>query len=113
MPEIPRFESEDDEAEFWDTHSTVDYLEDSEPLSVEVSPDLKAAVQARAKQRVTLRLERSQISAAKAIARKKGLPYQTLIRMWIHEAIQRELAASPAGARRARTRRPPAPPERP
>jgi predicted DNA binding CopG/RHH family protein len=40
---------------------------------------------------VTLRLEVDQIAAAKAIALWKSVPYQTLIRMWISEALVKEL----------------------
>jgi predicted DNA binding CopG/RHH family protein len=42
------------------------------------------------KKSVTLRLEPSQIEAVKKIAAKKGLPYQTLIRLWIAEKIRNE-----------------------
>lgn len=40
--------------------------------------------------RVNLRLRPSQIEAAKEIAKKKDIPYQTLIRSWIAEGIWRE-----------------------
>jgi len=39
---------------------------------------------------VTLRLRVSQIEAAKEIARRKDIPYQTLIRSWVAEAIREE-----------------------
>jgi len=41
---------------------------------------------------VTLRLEANQIAAAKAVALRKSAPYQTLIRMWISEALVRSCA---------------------
>lgn len=95
MPEIPGFRSEEEEAEFWSTHSTADYLDDTEPAELEVDPELRAKVEARAKVKkpVTLRLDAEQIASAKAIAREKGIPYQTLIRMWVVEGIKRETAA--------------------
>ena len=59
--------------------------------AVELDPELAVKIRERAKtKRVTLRLRVSQIEAAKEIARKKDIPYQTLIRSWVAEAIRRE-----------------------
>jgi len=38
-----------------------------------------------------MRIAPYQINAVKKIAYKKGLPYQTLIRMWIKERIKTEI----------------------
>lgn len=40
--------------------------------------------------RVNLRLRPSQIKAAREIAVRKDVPYQTLIRSWVNEGILRE-----------------------
>jgi predicted DNA binding CopG/RHH family protein len=89
--ELPEFKSEAEEAEFWDTHNSLDYLESDEPVEIELDPELAAKIRERAQtKRVTLRLRVSQIEAAKEIARKKDIPYQTMIRSWVAEAIQRE-----------------------
>jgi predicted DNA binding CopG/RHH family protein len=42
---------------------------------------------------VTIRLNEPDLLAARAISKKKGLPYQTYIKMILHEALERELAA--------------------
>ncbi len=89
--ELPSFKSEREEAEFWDTHNSLDYIEDDEQVDIEFAPELVEQIRERAKtKRVTLRLRVSQIEAAKEIARRKDIPYQTLIRSWIAEAIRRE-----------------------
>ena len=89
--ELPEFKSEAEEAEFWDTHNSLDYLESDEPEEVELNPELTAKIREQAQtKRVTLRLRVSQIKAAKEIARKKDIPYQTLIRSWVAEAIREE-----------------------
>ncbi|MGB9887002.1 MAG: BrnT family toxin [Moorellales bacterium] len=79
------------------THNSLDYLESDEPVEIEVDPALAAKVRkVRNKsvtKRVTLRLRLSQIEAAKEIARKKDIPYQTLLRSWIAEGIRREQEA--------------------
>lgn len=95
---LPDFKNEREEAEFWDTHSMADYWDQLEPeeVKIELAPELAAKIKERSKaKRVTLRLRVSQIEAAKEIARKKDIPYQTLIRSWIVEAIRRERGESP------------------
>lgn len=89
--ELPRFQNEEEEAKFWDNHSPLDYAQDDEQVNIELAPELAAKIEERSKaKRVTLRLRVSQIEAAKEIARKKDIPYQTLIRSWIVEAIRQE-----------------------
>lgn len=39
---------------------------------------------------MTMRLGDKEIAQARIIAQKKGIGYQTLLRMWIIEAIERE-----------------------
>ena len=91
--ELPRFGSEKEEAEFWDTHNSLDYIESDEQVEIELAPELAAKIRERSRtKRVTLRLRVSQIEAAKEIARKKDIPYQTLMRSWIAEGIRREQA---------------------
>lgn len=91
---LPEFRSEKEEAEFWDTHNSLEYLENDEPVEIEFDPALEADIKERAKtKQVTLRLRVSQIEEAKEIAKKKDIPYQTLIRSWVAEAIRREKQA--------------------
>ncbi|RPF42024.1 CopG antitoxin of type II toxin-antitoxin system [Thermodesulfitimonas autotrophica] len=88
---IPEFKSEQEMADFWDTHSVADYWDQLEPDEIELAPELAAKIAERSKtKRVTLRLRVSQIEAAKRIAKEKDIPYQTLLRSWIAEAIRRE-----------------------
>lgn len=92
---IPEFASEEEEREFWDSYSFAEAMERGvlEPLDepVELDPALEAKIRERAKtKQVTLRLRVSQIEAAKEISKKKDIPYQTLIRSWVAEAIRRE-----------------------
>ena len=84
---------QEEEAEYWDTHSLADYWDKLEPVTVELEPGLKIEIKERALKRITLRLRPNQIEAVKEIARKKDIPYQTLIRSWIVEAIEKEKQA--------------------
>jgi len=88
---IPEFKSEREMAEFWDTHSVADYWDELERDEVELEPELAAKIRERSKtKRVTLRLKAWQIEAAKEIARKKDIPYHTLMRSWITDGIRKE-----------------------
>ncbi|NPV72284.1 MAG: hypothetical protein HPY89_00520 [Pelotomaculum sp.] len=93
---IPEFATEEEAAEFFDSYSFAEAMERGlfEPEKVELDPELAAKIRERAKtKQVTLRLRVSQIEAAKEIAKKKDIPYQTLIRSWVAEAIRREQQA--------------------
>ncbi len=93
-PKIPKFKADREAADFWATHDSTPYLSELREVSVRVSPALRRAVaeRAAAKKPVTLRLEPHQIAAAKEVARRKSIPYQTLLRMWIAQALDRERA---------------------
>lgn len=84
---IPEFKSEQEEAEFWDTHDSTDYLEQTE--AVEVS-----FVDARPpKKSISLRIDAETIDTLKDVAARKGIGYQTLIRMWVMERLEDEMNA--------------------
>lgn len=91
---IPEFKTEEEEeARFWDEHDSTEFIDDFEPVDIEVVPELEVEIlnKRELKKPVTLCLEPNQIAAVKKIANKKGLPYQTLIRMWITERIKTEI----------------------
>lgn len=91
VDDIPHFLSEAEEAEFWASHSLAEIWDQLEPVQVEVAPGVRRVTVTRSRKKpVTLRLEERQIIQAKAIASKKSLNYQTLMRSWIAEGIARE-----------------------
>jgi len=83
MAKIPKFKSDKEAAEFWDTHSLADYEEDLKPAKdvVFVRPD---------RQIISLRLDTKIVKALKRIASEKGIGYSPLLRMWIIERFRRE-----------------------
>lgn len=87
---VPKFRGDREAAEFWATHDSAAYAKDLPGVAVKVAPSLRRRVAVRAKKPVTLRLEEQQIAAAKRAARRKSIPYQTLLRMWIAEGLARE-----------------------
>lgn len=66
-------------AQFWETHSSADYWDELEPVDVEiVRPE---------RQVVALRLDKPILEKVKAIAATKSLGYTTLLRIWIKEKL--------------------------
>ena len=86
MSKLPRFVSEQEEAEFWASHDSTEYLDDTEPVDV-------TFVDARPpKKQISLRLDTDAIEELKAVAQRKGIGYQTLIRIWVMERLAQERA---------------------
>lgn len=84
MPTLPKFLSENEEAAFWDTHDSTEFLADTAAVDV-------TFVDARpAKKLISLRLEPAVIDRLKAVAQQKGVGYQTLMRMWVMERLTME-----------------------
>jgi predicted DNA binding CopG/RHH family protein len=91
VEEIPDFKSEEEEIEFWKTHSLVDILDELPEVKVEISGELRKRIEDHKKKKLlTLRLDPAQIDKAKEIAIKKGVGYLTLMRNWIQQGIERE-----------------------
>jgi predicted DNA binding CopG/RHH family protein len=84
MSQLPKFTADQEEAEFWDAHDSTDFLGDTEPVGV-------TFVDARpTKKQISLRLDPEAIDELKVIARRRGIGYQTLIRMWVMERLIQE-----------------------
>jgi predicted DNA binding CopG/RHH family protein len=71
--------SDEEIAQFWETHSSADYWEELEPVEVEIVRPGKEVV--------ALRLDKPLLEQVKAIAAAKGLAYTTLLRVWIKEKL--------------------------
>lgn len=81
---IPKFRTEVEEAEWWDDHPEIA----TEIMKRAIkSGKARRAVPLKA---VTMRLPVPDLRAAQALAQHKGLPYQTYIKMLLHEALERE-----------------------
>ena len=88
MSKLPRFVNEQEEAEFWATHDSTEYLDDTELVDV-------TFVDARPSERqISLHLDAYLIDELKAIAQSKDISYQTLIRMWVMERLAQEHATN-------------------
>lgn len=91
--EIPTFASEKEEAVWWDRHPG----KISELLRrgrEEGKITLGGVSAPAATKPITLRLEATDIERAKLAARRRGLRYQTYLRMIIHQSLRHEDHAS-------------------
>jgi predicted DNA binding CopG/RHH family protein len=93
--DIPKFSSEAEEAQWWDEHreETAEWMEQavSEGQTSTLSEVLdRARTRAAGTRPVSIRLAPEDILRARALAAKKGLPYQAYLKMLIHEALVRE-----------------------
>jgi predicted DNA binding CopG/RHH family protein len=91
---VPPFDSEDNEREFWATRDSTDYIDWSKAERA-LSPNLKPSVRT-----ISLRLPVSMIAGLKTLANQRDVPYQSLLKVFIAERLERELAAPRSRQRR-------------
>ena len=87
MRKIPKFKSEDKEREFWADADSLEFIDWKKAKKV-VLPDLKPSVRT-----ISLRLPESMLEEIKLLANKKDVPYQSLMKMFLAERIEKELSA--------------------
>jgi predicted DNA binding CopG/RHH family protein len=86
---IPDFFDEDMEREFWDDHDSVDYLDWNQAKLV-IFPSLKPSTKT-----ISLRLPESMLDQIRAIANKRDVSYQSLIKMFLQDRIDEENRIKP------------------
>jgi len=88
MPKrIPKFKDEDEEREFWATHDSTEYV-DWRKAKKAVFSNLKPSVK-----KISLRLPESMLEELKLLANKRDVPYQSLLKIFLAERIEKELEA--------------------
>jgi len=85
---IPKFESEDEEREFWATHDSADHIDWSRAERTSF-PNLKPSTRT-----ISLRLPESLIENLKMLANKRDVPYQSLLKIFLAERVEQELRGS-------------------
>jgi predicted DNA binding CopG/RHH family protein len=85
---IPKFKSEDQEAQFWATHDVTDYFNFQDPQArikgefVNLKPSTKT---------ITIRVPEWLLNSLKVLANKKDIPYQSLMKVILSEKVEAEL----------------------
>ncbi len=80
---IPKFDTEQEEREFWETHDSTEYIDWSKAKQVNF-PNLKKSTKT-----ISLRLPADMLDRLKIKANSMDVPYQSLIKMM----LQKELSA--------------------
>ncbi len=85
---IPKFKSEKEEQEFWSSADSAEYI-DWKKGKRTVLPNLKPSVKT-----ISLRLPESMLEELKLLANKRDVPYQSLLKIFLAERIEKELKKS-------------------
>lgn len=92
---IPKFRSEEAEREFWakaDSTDHIDWSQAQAPAMPQLRPTLKT---------ISLRLPEPMLAELKLLANKRDVPYQSLLKMFLAERIERELRNAKPRRRKA------------
>jgi predicted DNA binding CopG/RHH family protein len=83
---LPKFESEEQERKFWAEHDSVDFV-DWSSAQRRTFPALRPTLRT-----ISLRLPESMIGHLKILANKRDIPYQSLLKQFLAERLERELS---------------------
>lgn len=83
--QIPKFKNEEEERDFWETHDSTDYINWNQAERITFS-NLKPSVK-----KISLRLPETMLEELKLLANKRDVPYQSLLKIFLAERIQKEL----------------------
>jgi predicted DNA binding CopG/RHH family protein len=82
---IPEFATIEEEAAFWDTHSTADYEHEFKPVRTRFTKRLSTGI--------TIRLDPDTLEQLRTMAHERGIGPTTLIRMWVLERLKEKQPA--------------------
>ena len=78
MAKLPKFESLDEAAEFWDTHDFEDYVDDTEPMAIHMRIP-------RRKKILAVPLELKVYQQLEGLAAERGVAVEKLVAAWLKE----------------------------
>ncbi len=85
---VPQFSNEDEEREFWAQHDSTEYIDWNKAERIPTFLRLKPSTRT-----VSIRLPESLIAALKALANKRDVPYQSLVKIFLAEKVEEETSA--------------------
>ena len=93
--DMPRFVDEAQEADWWASRQGHEFVKrkSAEPLKKGSAPKgsrLVGQLSRTASVQIALRLPEPDVTKAREIATRKGVGYQTLLKMLVHEGLRRE-----------------------
>ena len=95
IPVKPKFKGESDEADWWASRAGRGYVKqkaaDAETEGRKArGSSLVAKMNRKSSVQIAIRLPRADLAQARKLAERKGLGYQTLLKMLVHEGLARE-----------------------
>lgn len=81
---IPEFRSEEEESDFWAKTDSAEYVDWSKAERTRL-PNLKPTLRT-----ISIRLPVSMVEDLKVLAHKRDVPYQSLLKMYLADRIERE-----------------------
>ena len=84
MKKVPEFKNEDEEFEFWSTADSTEYVDWSKARQVKfvkLKPTLRT---------ISVRLPVAMVEDLKILANQRNVPYQSLLKVFLAERLQRE-----------------------
>ncbi len=93
MTKMPKFINEDEEAKWWASADGREFLtrqSAARPSKKQKGSPLVSKLSRVASVQIALRLPAPDLAKARKIAGRKGIGYQTLLKIIVHEGLQRE-----------------------
>jgi predicted DNA binding CopG/RHH family protein len=92
---MPRFKSESEEADWWASPAGRAYVKqrsaEAQSRGVKAGGSrLVAKLNRKSSVQIALRLPEADLAQARTVAERKGMGYQTLLKMLVHEGLARE-----------------------
>ena len=87
---IPKFKNEDEERKFWAKADTTEYFDMDHPVELDLSK-LKPTTES-----ISIRLPAYLLRRIKEIANSRDVPYQSLMKIFLAERVEKELRAKRA-----------------
>jgi hypothetical protein len=98
MSDIPKFRNESDEADWWASRAGKAYVkkkaaaaqsEGSKPRGSTLVAKMNK-MNRKSSVQIAIRLPQTDLARARELAERRGLGYQTLLKMLVHEGLSRE-----------------------
>lgn len=90
LKQIPKFKNEDEERDFWAKADSTEYFDWDNPIKLDLSK-LKPSTES-----ISLRLPGYLLMRIKELANAKDVPYQSLMKIFLAERVERELRRASA-----------------
>ena len=95
---MPDFKNEDEEREFWASHSPLDFF-DAKNFKKASFPNLKPSIKS-----ISIRLPEDLLAELKILANKKDVPYQGLAKVFLARQIVLERESSSHSSRKRKVK---------